>query len=274
MRIFTVDSFTDKPFTGNPAGVCILENEYPDKLYQQIACEINYSETAFVIRQNDHFRIRWFTPKTEVDLCGHATLAAAHILYEYQYCDLSREIKFDSKSGSLTAKKTGNKIELNFPQLPVEKAESNIILEKAFDILPVYVGKNDNRYLIEIGDCDQLINIKPDFQLLKSLDLGRFIITAKSKNPEYDFISRYFAPGVGVSEDPVTGTAHCYLAPYWGEKLKKTRMVGFQASERSGIVECELIDDNRVLLRANAIVMHELIPKWTRQNANEENSHQ
>ena len=151
MRIFTVDSFTDKPFTGNPAGVCILDNEYPDELYQQIAREINYSETAFLIKQNGYFRIRWFTPKTEVNLCGHATLAAAHILYEYQYCDSSREIRFDSKSGDLIAKQIGNKIELNFPQLFVSKTDSNEILEKAFGIRPTYVGKNDNRYLIEIN---------------------------------------------------------------------------------------------------------------------------
>jgi len=258
MRIFTVDSFTDKPFTGNPAGVCILENDCSDELYQQIASEISYSETAFLIRQNDNFRIRWFTPKTEVNLCGHATLAAAHILYEYHYCDSSLEIRFESKSGSLIAKKIGDKIELNFPQLFVNKTDSNEILEKAFGIRPIYVGKNDNRYLIEIDDYDKLLAIKPDFQMLKSLDLGRFIITVKSKNPDYDFISRYFAPGVGVLEDPVTGTAHCYLAPYWGQKLNKKVMIGFQASDRSGTIECEMIDDNRVLLRAKAI----LIPKW------------
>jgi len=262
MRIFTVDSFTDKPFTGNPAGVCILDNDCSDELYQQIAREINYSETAFLIKQNDYYRIRWFTPKTEVNLCGHATLAAAHILFEYQYCDFSREIRFDSKSGDLIAKKVGTKIELIFPQLFVDKTDSNEILEKAFDIKPTYVGKNDNRYLIEIDDPNKLLTIKPDFQLLKSLDLGRFIITVKSTNPDYDFISRYFAPGVGVLEDPVTGTAHCYLAPYWGQKLNKKVMIGFQASDRSGTIECELIDDNKLILRGKAIVIHELIPKW------------
>ena len=264
MRIFTVDSFTDKPFTGNPAGVCILDNECAEELYQQIAREINYSETAFLIKQNYYYQIRWFTPKTEVNLCGHATLAAAHILYEYQYCDSLQEIRFDSKSGGLIAKKIGDKIELNFPQLFVNKTDHHEILDKAFDIRPIYVGKNDNRYLIEIDDYDKLLIMKPDFQLLKSLDLGRFIVTVKSKNPDYDFISRYFAPGVGVLEDPVTGTAHCYLAPYWGQKLTKKVMTGFQASDRSGSIECELIDNNRVLLRAKAIVIHELIPKWTK----------
>ncbi|HEX3008003.1 MAG TPA: PhzF family phenazine biosynthesis isomerase [Bacteroidales bacterium] len=263
MRIFTVDSFTDKPFTGNPAGVCILEDECPDDFYQKLAREINYSETAFLIKQNSNYTIRWFTPRTEVSLCGHATLAAAHVLFEYQYCDPSVEIRFNSKSGDLVAKKTEDKIELNFPQLFVSKTDGNAILEKAFDISPIYVGKDNNRYLIEIDDCDKLNSLKPDFQLLKSLDLGRFIITVKSADPDYDFISRYFAPGVGVPEDPVTGTAHCYLAPYWGPKLKKKIMVGFQASDRSGSIECELIDNHRVLLRAKAIVIHELIPRWT-----------
>jgi PhzF family phenazine biosynthesis protein len=266
MRIFTVDSFSNNPFTGNPAGVCVLEKENSDDLYQNIAREINYSETAFLIKQNDYFKIRWFTPRTEVRLCGHATLAAAHVLYEYKYCDSSREIRFDSKSGSLSARKIDDKIELNFPQLYVKKTNSNEILETAFGITPTYVGKNGNRYLIEIDDYNKLLTINPDFQLLKSLDLGRFIITVKSKNPDYDFVSRYFAPGVGVLEDPVTGTSHCYLAPYWGLKLNKKVITGFQASDRSGAIECELTEDGRVLLRARAIVIFELIPKWTKIN--------
>lgn len=262
MRIFTVDAFTEKPFTGNPAGVCILDNEISDELCQLIAREVNYSETAFVLAKNERFVIRWFTPKKEVNLCGHATLAAAQVLYELKYCDSSKSIEFESQSGILTAKRIADKIELDFPQIFADAEESNEILEKAFDIKPTYVGKNDNRYLIEIDDYEKLLSIKPDFQLLQSLDLGRFIITVKSKLPEYDFISRFFAPGVGVLEDPVTGTAHCYLAPYWGEKLGKTNVVGFQASERGGSIECELTDINRVLLRANAVIMSEMIPRW------------
>ena len=265
MRIFTVYTFTDKHFTGNPAGVCIFEGDSSDELYLQIAREINCSETAFLIKNNEKFNIRWFTPKIEVNLCGHATLAAAHILYKYRYCDPSQEIEFESKSGRLTAKKIGNKIELNFPQIFVKEAASNENIEKAFGIKPIYVGKNDNRYLIEIDNFERLLSIKPNFQMLKSVDLGRFIITAKSNLPKYDFCSRYFAPGVGVMEDLVTGTAHCYLAPYWGQKLGKTTMTGFQASERSGTVECELSNDDRVLMRAKAVVMHELVPNWIKQ---------
>jgi len=262
MRLFTVDTFTDKPFSGNPAGVCILDESIPEELYLLIAREINYSETAFLLAEKDRFRIRWFTPKVEVNLCGHATLAAAHVLYELQYCDSKTTIEFESLSGLLTAQRHGDKIELDFPQIFVNETERNEIIEKAFNINPTYIGKNENRYLIEINDCETLLSIKPDFQLLNSVDLGRFIITAKSNLPAYDFISRYFAPGVGVLEDPVTGTSHCYLTPYWGKKLGKTRMIGFQASERSGTIECELIEGNRVLLRANAVIMNEMIPKW------------
>jgi len=263
MRIFTVDSFTNKPFTGNPAGVCILDREISEDLFQLIAREINYSETAFVLAKNDRYEIRWFTPAVEVNLCGHATLAAAQVLYELQYCESANIIEFESKCGKLTAKRNRDKIELEFPQIFVDNAESNNIIEKAFDIQPVYIGKDDNRYLIEIENYEKLLSLKPDFQLLKSADRGRFIITVKSDLAAYDFISRYFAPGVGVPEDPVTGTAHCYLAPYWSKKLGKTKMVGFQASERSGTIECELVDNNRVILRANAVIMNEIIPKWT-----------
>ncbi len=262
MRIFTVDAFTDKPFSGNPAGVCLLENEIPEALYLLISREIGFSETAFVYPENGRYRIRWFTPSTEVNLCGHATLAAAHVLYDCGFCDPAQAIAFDSLSGPLTAKRVGGKIELDFPQLFVDDTESNDLIERAFGIRPVYMGKNDNRYLIEISDCEKLRSITPDFALLRSSDRGRFILTAKSDRPQYDFISRYFAPGVGVPEDPVTGTAHCYLAPYWGKKLGKTVMTGFQASQRSGAIECELTAGNRVLLRSSAVIMGELIPKW------------
>lgn len=264
MKLFTVDAFTDKPFAGNPAGVCILDQEIPEEFFQLIAREINHSETAFVIKRNAEFEIRWFTPKVEVNLCGHATLAAAYIMYELQYCTSNEVIEFDSKSGKLKAKKVGNKIELDFPALFVADSERNEIIEKAFDITPIYIGKNDNRYLIEIDSYAKLLSIKPDFQLLQSVTPGRFIITVKSLSAEYEFVSRYFAPGVGVPEDPVTGTAHCYLAPYWGRKLGKTIMNGFQASERAGSIECELINDNRVLLRGNAVIMNELKPAWSK----------
>jgi PhzF family phenazine biosynthesis protein len=261
MQTFIVDAYTDKPYLGNPAGVCILDYELPDTLMNKIAREINHSETAFLLKRDNSYSLRWFTPKTEVSLCGHATLATAHILYETGLHKKDKIIEFDTKSGILTAKFTNSMIELDFPQLFVDKCESNEILEKAFDIKPLFVGKNDKRYLIEIDNIEKLKQIKPDFQLLQKSDRGGFMITAQS-NDKFDFYSRFFAPGVGINEDPVTGSAHCYLAPYWSSRLNKTKMLAFQASERTGIMECELVDNNRVLLRGKAITMNELKTEW------------
>lgn len=261
MKTFLVDAFTNKPFSGNPAGVCILDSELSDDQMQLIAREINYSETAFVKKRQNGYSLRWFTPKTEVDLCGHATLATAHILYEAGLTDKAEVINFETKSGLLTARLIGSQVELNFPQMFVSECESNTIIEKAFDIKPVYVGKNDVLYLVEIDDLNRLVNIDPDFSLLQKCDRGEFIITAKSDN-SFDFYSRFFAPGVGINEDPVTGSAHCYLGPYWYKKLNKKIMNAFQASERTGILECELIADSRILLRGQVITMNELKHVW------------
>ena len=261
MQTFIVDAFTEKPYYGNPAGVCILDYELPDTLMIKIAREINHSETAFLLKQDNLYSLRWFTPKIEVSLCGHATLATAHILYDTGLYEKDKIIEFETKSGILTAKFTDNMIELDFPQLFVDICESNEIIEKAFDIKPLFVGKNDKRYLIEIDNVEKLKQIKPDFQLLQKSDRGGFMITAQS-NDKFDFHSRFFAPGVGINEDPVTGSAHCYLAPYWSTRLNKTKMLAFQASERTGIMECELVDNNRVLLRGKSITMNELKTEW------------
>jgi PhzF family phenazine biosynthesis protein len=261
MRTFIIDAFTDIPYSGNPAGVCILDHELPDNLLIKIAREINHSETAFILKKENTYSLRWFTPNTEVSLCGHATLATAHILYETGLHDIDKQIDFNTKSGILSARISGNWIELNFPQLFVDKCESNDIIEKAFDIRPIFVGKNDKRYLIEIENTDKLKAIKPDFQMLQKSDRGGFMITAKSFDG-YDFHSRFFAPGVGINEDPVTGSSHCYLAPYWSNKLEKTKMLAFQSSERTGIMECELVDNNRVLLRGKAITINEFKTDW------------
>ena len=261
MRTFIVDAFTDRPYSGNPAGVCILDYLLPDNLMAKIAREINHSETAFLFIQDDTYSLRWFTPNTEVNICGHATLATAHILYETGLLAKDKQIKFETKSGILKAKITNEMIELDFPQLFVDTCASNEIIEKAFDIEPKYIGKNEKRYLIEIDDVEKLKGIKPDFHLLQKSDRGGFIITAKSHD-KYDFHSRFFAPGVGINEDPVTGSAHCYLAPYWSKKLDKQKMLAFQSSERTGILECELAENSRVLLRGNAITMNEMKLEW------------
>ncbi len=261
MRTFVVDAFTDKPYSGNPAGVCILDNELSDELMAKIAREINHSETAFLLNQDNKYSLRWFTPKTEVSLCGHATLATAHILYEAGIIERDKQIDFNTQSGVLKAKLIHDKIELDFPQLFVDKCESNEIIEKAFDIKPIFIGKNGKRYLIEIDSIEKLKQLKPDFQLLKKSDRGGFMITVQSTD-KYDFYSRFFAPGVGINEDPVTGSAHCYLAPYWSKKLNKIKMLAYQASERTGVIECELADDNRVLLRGKAVTMNEFKFEW------------
>lgn len=261
MRTFIVDAFTDRPYSGNPAGVCILDYPLSDEMMLKIAREINYSETAFLNPGEDAYLLRWFTPRTEVNLCGHATLATAHILYESEMHESKKEIIFETKSGILKANNREQRIELDFPQLFVEPCESNEVIEKAFAIKPLFVGKNDKRYLIEIDGVEELKAIKPDFNLLRKSDRGGFMITAKS-NDQYDFYSRFFAPGVGIEEDPVTGSAHCYLAPYWAKKLNKTKLSAFQASERTGQMECEIADLNRVLLRGNAVTMNEMKMAW------------
>lgn len=209
MKIYQVDAFTDKPFSGNPAAVCILESQKNDKWMQNVAQEMNLSETAFLLRQDDGYNLRWFTPGTEVDLCGHATLASAHILWEKEYLRKNETARFYTKSGLLTAKFKDDWIELNFPSLPVEKADAPVEVMNALRLNPVYFGKSTFDYLIEVGSEEEVRNIKPDFTILSKVPIRGIIVTAKSK--EYDFVSRFFAPEVGVFEDPVTGSAHCCL---------------------------------------------------------------
>jgi len=261
MKTFIVDSFTNKPYSGNPAGVCIIDNEVSDDLMVKIAREINHSETAFLLKLKNRYSLRWFTPKTEVDLCGHATLATAHVLFETGLAAKESLIEFDTKSGILTARYINGLIELNFPQLSVTKCGRNKIIEKAFDINPVFIGKNDDLYLVEIDNTEKLKQLNPDFQLLQKSDRGEFLITAQGHD-RFDFHSRFFGPGVGINEDPVTGSAHCILAPYWAGKLNKTTMLAFQASERTGFLECELAENKRVLLRGRAVTMNQMKEAW------------
>jgi PhzF family phenazine biosynthesis protein len=258
MQTYVVDAFTNKPFFGNPAGVCIMDRDLPDSIMQHIAREINHSETAFLLKKENRYNLRWFTPKTEVNLCGHATLATSYILYETGQVPDNQIIEFDTKSGVLKVSNKNSKIEMDFPQIIVDEIASNEIIEAAFNIQPRYAGSKNNRLLIEIDSFEDLINIKPDFQLLYKSDSLGFIITARSPNKKYDFYSRYFAPALGINEDPVTGSAHCMLAPYWGKKLNKKLLKGFQASSRTGEIECELSGSDRVLLRGNAVKVFEM----------------
>lgn len=258
MKIYHIDAFTNELFKGNSAGVIILESmDISDALKQDIASELKHSETAFVLIKDGAVKLRWFTPEREVDLCGHATIAAAHALWESKIFDAQEAIDFLSRSGTLRATNSGGKVELDFPQLFVEECEQNPILNEAFGILPIYTGKNEKRYLLQIESPDDLRNIQPDFELLKQADRGAFMITCKSDRTGYDFLSRFFAPGVGIPEDPVTGSAHCYLTPFWGTILNKKTMIGFQESSRTGIVECELKESNRVTISGKAKTVFE-----------------
>ena len=257
-KIFQVDAFTDRPFRGNPAGVCLLENARSDSWMQDIAVEMNVSETAFLLEIQEGFSLRWFTPKTEVSLCGHATLASAHVLWEEQILKPQEEAIFDTKSGKLVARKKGGWIEMDFPSGSVRAADAPKSLTKALNITPSHISRcvhsDGLLYLIEVESEDRVKNLDPDFNMLRSEDARAIIVTSIAKSGDYDFVSRFFAPAVGITEDPVTGSAHCYLAPYWADKLQKKELVGYQASRRSGVVHCRLSGD-RVFLKGKAITI-------------------
>ncbi|MEO8209217.1 MAG: PhzF family phenazine biosynthesis protein [bacterium] len=248
LKIFTVDAFTDKVFSGNPAAVCLLEKVLDDSLLQSIAAEMNLSETAFIIKSDDGFNLRWFTPKSEVELCGHATLASAHILWQEKILKPDEEAVFQTVfKGKLTAKKNEEEIVLNFP---VNSPKPSQIL----NVKPIYLGVTDHHYLVELNSEEEVRNVDPDFSLLNKLEKYGTIITAKANNKNYEFVSRFFAPSKGINEDPVTGSAHCVLAPYWSEKLNKKIMNAYQASKRGGYITVK-VEGDRVLLEGKAVTV-------------------
>ena len=258
MKIYQVDAFTDQPFKGNPACVCVLDQAHPDSWMQSLAQEMNLSETAFVLTCENGFDLRWFTPKKEVSLCGHATLATAHILWEDQYLTPTEEARFNTQSGLLTAKKDGAWIELDFPARFVVAGEENSELNQALGVVAKSTSKSTttqgNLYLIEVESEEIVRALTPDFRAMVATNARGVIVTSIAHAQEYDFVSRYFAPAVGINEDPVTGSAHCYLATYWGTKLNKRTCTGFQASARTGIVKC-CWKEERVLLRGKAVTI-------------------
>lgn len=254
MKIYQVDAFTDKPFSGNPAGVCILESKSTDKWMQDIASEVSLPETAFLLKQGDGYSLRWFTPNSEIDLCGHATLASAHILMEKGYISEGQEVSFYTKSGILTAKAQDGWIQLDFPATPDKKVEAPAELIEALNVEPLYIGKNIFDYIVEIGDEEIVKNLKPDFTKLLKVDIRGVIVTARSK--EYDFVSRFFAPEIGVFEDPVTGSSHCCLGPYWKDRLGKDEFMAYQASSRGGVLRVKVVGD-RVYISGEAVTVLE-----------------
>ncbi len=254
MKIYQVDAFTEKTFSGNPANVCVLNKKLDEKLMQNIAREMNLSDTAFLFKEGEGYNLRWFTPNAEVELCGHATLASAHILWEKGYLKKDLEAKFSTKSGLLTARMNEGWIELNFPALTEEKTESPIDLLEALGTQAIYVGKSEFDYLVEVESEEIVKKMKPDFMKLLKVPTRGVIVTSRSR--AYDFVSRFFAPKVGVSEDPVTGSVHCCLGPYWQKKLNKNEFVAYQASERGGILRVKVADD-RVLISGKAVTVLE-----------------
>lgn len=252
LPIVQVDAFSARPFGGNPAAVCVLPEPRGAGWMQLVARQMNLSETAFLVRREDGFDLRWFTPTKEVDLCGHATLGSAHALWESGQLAAGAEARFLTRSGWLSAKQRDGWIEMDFPAKIETAADAPTALIDALGCTPVYVGKNQFDYLIEVGSEAELRALNPNHSLLKTLPVRGVIVTSRSA--DYDFVSRFFAPGAGVEEDPVTGSAHCALAPYWGKKLGRTEMRAFQILQRGGEVRVRLEGD-RVILGGQAVTV-------------------
>ena len=252
--IYQVDSFTSRPFSGNPAGVCILDQEKDAAWMQNVALEMNLSETAFLRRGDDGFDLRWFTPTIEVDLCGHATLACAHILWEAGIITAADEARFHTRSGLLTALREGGMIMLDFPATPPESCEAPPGIVEALGTRALAVARSPFDYLVEVESEEVVRELDPDFRALRALGVRGVMVTSRSSTPPYDFVSRFFAPGAGIDEDPVTGSAHCCLGPFWSGRLGKSEMIAYQASRRGGVVLVRISGD-RVILGGEAVTV-------------------
>lgn len=256
--IYQVDAFTDKPFTGNPAAVCLLDDKHPDEWMQALAAEMNLSETAFVIQGKEvgAFSLRWFTPAVEVDLCGHATLAAAHVLWQEKRVSTDKMIRFHTRSGVLTAARRQDSIELDFPFDPVNEVTPPRGMEAALGLCAVYVGKGRDDYLIVVETEQAVRELVPDFQALANVPARGFCVTAPGEEEDIDFVSRFFAPRAGIDEDPVTGSAHCMLVHYWARCLHKQHFTARQISKRGGTVNVA-VNGERVALTGQAVTIFE-----------------
>ncbi|RZI45697.1 PhzF family phenazine biosynthesis protein [Candidatus Finniella inopinata] len=257
VKFWTIDSFTNQLFKGNPAAVFVVDTFPTPQLMQKIATEINLSETAFVVaKPNAHYDIRWFTPLKEVELCGHATLAAAHVLWNELKVD-DNPIYFDSLGGILMASKAGHEITLDFPAYHSEPMAVPDGLVEALGVGPVCVSKAHDDCIVELYSFADVVNLQPNIAGLNEIDCRGIIVTADGRaGGQYDFVSRFFAPRVGVTEDPVTGSAHCKLAPYWADRLGKTDMVAYQASKRGGVIKVRY-EHNRVHLAGQSVTVLE-----------------
>lgn len=253
-RITQVDAFTDRLFAGNPAAVCVLKEAAEETWMQNVAREMNLSETAFLFPHEGEFNLRWFTPAVEVALCGHATLASAHVLWEEGHLAPDRQARFHTKSGLLTADLKSDWIELDFPAVRVEDAEPPPGLVEALGVAPHYVGRNKFDFLVEVESEQTVRSARPDHTRLRQVDARGVIFTSRSSSPQFDFVSRFFAPGSGIDEDPVTGSAHCALGPFWEGRQQKSEFVAWQASPRGGVVRVR-VEGDRVKLGCHAVTV-------------------
>lgn len=254
LTITQVDAFTATPFAGNPAAVCVLPEPREARWMQDVAREMNLSETAFLLKQEDGYNLRWFTPAVEVALCGHATLASAHVLWEAGHLPAGQQARFHTLSGLLTADQRGEWIEMDFPAKLEQPAPAPQGLAEALGVAPRYVGKNVFDYLVEVESEEVVRGLKPNFTLLEQVEARGVIVTSRASQPGTDFVSRFFAPRAGINEDPVTGSAHCCLAPFWAARLGKTEMLAYQASPRGGVVRVRL-EGERVKLGGQAVTV-------------------
>ena len=255
IRIVQVDAFTNQAFAGNPAAVCVLREPAPEDWMRHVAREMNLSETAFLAPRGGDFNLRWLTPAVEVDLCGHATVASAHVLWQDGHLPAGQKARFHTRSGLLTADQRGDWIELDFPAKVVTQAEVPPELLPALGVTQaVFTGKNVFDYLVEVDSEETLRGLAPDHSTLRKLPVRGIIVTARSARAEFDFVSRFFAPGSGVDEDPVTGSSHVALGPYWSGRLGKSEFTAFQASARGGVVRVRLNGD-RVILGGQAVTV-------------------
>ncbi|HBH04271.1 MAG TPA: oxidoreductase [Candidatus Rokubacteria bacterium] len=254
LGITQVDAFTDRPFAGNPAAVCVPPGPREPAWMQAVAREMNLAETAFLEPRADGFGLRWFTPTVEVDLCGHATLAAAHVLWEESHLPPGVQARFHTRSGLLSADRRGAWIELNFPATPAEPAPPPPGLAQALGAPAAHVGRTRFDYLVEVDAEATLRGLRPDHAALAALPVRGVIVTSRAAAGGFDFVSRFFAPAAGIPEDPVTGSSHCALGPYWGARLGKTEMLAYQASARGGVVRVRLAGE-RVRLGGQAVTV-------------------
>ena len=256
LRIVQVDAFASRPFSGNPAAVCVLPAPRDERWMQDVACEMNLAETAFLHPENEGYRLRWFTPTIEMALCGHATLASAHVLWEEGRLPADRQARFHTQSGLLTADRHGDWIELDFPATPPAPATAPPDLAAALggSVAPRWVGRSKFDYLVEVDSEATVRALAPDLAALERVDARGMIVTSRATTQGYDFVSRFFAPRAGVPEDPVTGSAHCALTPFWSERLQRTDMTAYQASRRGGVIRVRLAGD-RVILAGQAVTV-------------------